>query len=357
LKRQWQIKEGSVIVRKNGVDRRHFLVLITVFLVLGVATLGGYYFFYLPYLESSDSRTQSTKILMDTIVDVRVDGRNSAQLVDQVFATMESLEQTLSRFVATSEVALINQQAGEWVKVSSTTLELVQLGVEIGDISQGAFDITIGALLDLWGFGSGLYYVPTEEELAQALATVDYRRVEVNPTTSEVRIPQGVILDLGGIAKGFVVDGGISLLRKAKVQRSIINAGGDISVIGKRPDGQPWRVGVQNPDSPSDIRWILPLDNNSVVTSGDYQRFFSKDGQRYHHILDPKTGYPARGLRSVTIIGENGAISDALSTAVFVLGWDEGRALVESLDNVEAIIVSDTDVWMSPGLAKQVVTQ
>lgn len=342
---------------KKSVERRHFLVIVGVFMALGLATILGYYFLYVPHLQASESRTQTTMILMDTLVDVRVDGRNSSELVKQAFTIMEDLEQTLSRFVENSEVAKINQQAGEWVKVSPTTLELIELGIKIGEVSHGAFDITIGAVLDLWGFGSGLYHVPTEEELAEALATVDYTQVEVNHNTSEVRIPQGTILDLGGIAKGFVVDSGISLLRKGKVQRSIINAGGDISVIGRRPDGQPWRVGVQDPDLPSDIRWILPLDNNSVVTSGDYQRFFTKDGQRYHHILDPKTGYPARGLRSVTIVGENGATSDALSTAVFVLGWDKGRALVESLDNVEAILVSDTDVWISPGLAKLVTTQ
>ena len=342
---------------KKSVERRHFLVIVGVFMALGLATILGYYFLYVPHLQASESRTQTTMILMDTLVDVRVDGRNSSELVKQAFTIMEDLEQTLSRFVETSEVAKINQQAGEWVKVSPTTLELIELGIKIGEVSHGAFDITIGAVLDLWGFGSGLYHVPTEEELAEALATVDYTQVEVNHNTSEVRIPQGTILDLGGIAKGFVVDSGISLLRKGKVQRSIINAGGDISVIGRRPDGQPWRVGVQDPDLPSDIRWILPLDNNSVVTSGDYQRFFTKDGQRYHHILDPKTGYPARGLRSVTIVGENGATSDALSTAVFVLGWEKGRALVESLDNVEAILVSDTDVWISPGLAKLVTTQ
>lgn len=342
---------------KKGVERRHFRVIVSVFLALGLATLLGYYFIYLPYLETNESRTQTSMILMDTIVDVRVDGRNSPELVEQAFATMEAMEQSLSRFVITSEVAHINHRAGEWVKVSPTTLELIELGIKMGEISQGAFDITIGALLDLWGFGSGDYQVPTEEELAQALATVDYTRVETNRATSEVRIPKDSILDLGGIAKGYIVDGGINFLRKAKVQRSIINAGGDISVIGQRPDGQPWRVGVQNPDLPSDIRWILPLSNNSVVTSGDYQRFFIQDGQRYHHILDPKTGYPARGLRSVTIVGENGAICDALSTAVFVLGWDQGRALVESLDNVEAILVSDTDVWISPGLAKLVITQ
>lgn len=342
---------------KKGVERRPFLILAFVLLGSGLVTLLGYYFLYLPHLQASESRTQTTKILMDTLVDVRVDGRNSQELVKQVFTTMEELEQMLSRFVTTSEVARINQQAGEWVKVSPTTIELVQLGIELGHVSNGAFDITIGAVLDLWGFGSGNYHVPSEEELAQALSTVDYTKVEVNSQTNEVRIPAETILDLGGIAKGFVVDGGIKILRKAKVQRSIINAGGDISVIGRRPDGEPWRVGVQDPDLPSDIRWILPLDDRSVVTSGDYQRYFTEDGQRYHHIIDPKTGYPARGLRSVTVVGENGAICDAISTAVFVLGWEQGRQLVESLDNVEAILVKDTDVWISSGLAKLVVQQ
>lgn len=342
---------------KKGVERRPFLVLVVVFLGIGLATLLGYYFLYLPYLEASDSRTQTTMILMDTLVDVRVDGRNSQELVKQVFSTMENLEQTLSRFVTTSDVARVNQNAGEWVKVSPTTLEVVKLGIEMGDISQGAFDITIGTVLDLWGFGSGLYHVPSEEELAEALSKVDYRRVEVNSSTNEVRIPEGTILDLGGIAKGYIVDGGIKLLRKAKVHRALINAGGDISVIGRRVDGEPWRVGVQNPDLPSDIRWILPLDDRSVVTSGDYQRYFIRDEQRYHHILDPKTGYPAEGLRSVTVVGENGAICDALSTAIFVLGWDKGRELVESLDGLEAILVSEADVWISPGLAKLVIWQ
>ena len=254
-------------------------------------------------------------ILMDTVVDdVRVDGRNSEELIEEVFAVMENLEGMLSRFIDGSDVANINERAGQWVKASPITLEVIELGLELGERTGGVFDITVGAVLDLWGFGSGRYHVPSEEEIASALDTVDYTKVEVDRSQSMVRIPEGTVLDLGGIAKGYIIDAGTQVLRDANVERSIVNAGGDISVIGRRPDSLPWRVGVQNPEKPSQIRWILPLDDESVVTSGDYQRYFTHDGVRYHHIIDPRTGLPARELTSVTIVGKDAANCDALST-------------------------------------------
>lgn len=344
----------------NGVSKRHSYVVFVVLLSLGLATLLGYYLLYMPYYEAKSAElsiTQKTMMLMDTVVDVRVDGRDSETLVAKVFTVMDDLEELLSRFVYGSEIAELNRRAGQWVTVSPITLEVIELGLEMGDLTGGIFDITIGAVLDLWGFGSGQYRVPSGEEIAAALATVDYTKVEVDKAQGQVRIPAGTVLDLGGIAKGYIIDAGTAILRDAQVERSIINAGGDISVIGRRPDNLPWRVGVQNPENPAEIRWILPLDDESVVTSGDYQRYFLVDGQRYHHIIDPRTGFPARELTSVTIVGENSATCDALSTAIFVLGWEEGRALVENLPDVEAIIVSSTDTWVSPGLAKVVTSQ
>lgn len=340
----------------HSARNRHSLLVFFVLLGLGLATLVGYYQFYVPYLEAQTSSAQRTMILMDTVVDVRVDGRNSEELIEEVFAVMENLEGMLSRFIDGSDVANINERAGQWVKASPITLEVIELGLELGERTGGVFDITVGAVLDLWGFGSGRYHVPSEEEIASALDTVDYTKVEVDRSQSMVRIPEGTVLDLGGIAKGYIIDAGTQVLRDANVERSIVNAGGDISVIGRRPDSLPWRVGVQNPEKPSQIRWILPLDDESVVTSGDYQRYFTHDGVRYHHIIDPRTGLPARELTSVTIVGKDAATCDALSTAVFVLGWKEGRALIESLPDVEAIIVSSTDTWISPALAK-VVTE
>lgn len=339
------------------LKKRAVLLLGLILMVLVGAALLGYYLVWFPQAKAQESTTQRSMILMDTVVDVRVDGRNSAALVDQVFQLMAELEDLFSRFVPESEVSAINRQAGQWVQVSPLTLELVELGLEMGQITGGAFDITIGAVLDLWGFGSDLRRLPGEEELDRALATVDFTQVEVDRENSAVRIPEGAVLDLGGIAKGFIVDQGTKILREAGVERALINAGGDISVVGRRPDGRPWRVGVQDPDQPSSIRYIMPLDDRSVVTSGDYQRYFMVGNERYHHIIDPSTGYPARGLRSVTIVGDNPAVCDAISTAVFVLGWDEGRALVERLPGIEAIMISDTEAWISPGLAQDVVTQ
>jgi len=337
--------------------KKHALLLGLSLVILGGALLLCYFQGWLPQANAQETTTQRSTILMDTVVDVRVDGRNSQALVEQAFERMAELEALFSRFVPESEVSAINRGAGDWVKVSPLTLELIELGLEMGRLTEGAFDITIGAVLDLWGFGGDIRRVPGEEELAEALATVDYTKVEVDREAGAVRIPQGTVLDLGGIAKGFIVGRAVEILREAGVERALVNAGGDIAVVGRRPDGNPWRVGVQDPDEPTNIRFILPLDDQSVVTSGDYQRFFTVDGVRYHHILDPRTGYPARGLRSVTIVGADPAVGDAISTAVFVLGWEGGRALVERLPGVEAIVVSDTATWISPGLAQAVTTR
>jgi len=344
------------LLRRNIGSHPYLLAIGIAVAVIGLAAIG-YFFIYQPYLARSYTDAQASRILMSTVVDVSAYGRDAETYVKQAFDEMERLEGLLSRHIVDSEVSQINAQAGEWVKVSDPTLAVIELGIEYGELTGGAFDITVGALVSLWGFGTGDYKVPTNEEIASALQTVDYRRIEVDKAGKRVRIPAGTVLDLGGIAKGYIVDEARRFLVENRIQRAIVNAGGDISVIGSRPDGTPWRVGVQNPDDPSQIRWVIPLQNNSVVTSGDYQRYFVQDGERWHHILDPRTGFPARRIRSVTIVTDKAARADALSTAVFVLGLEEGSTLVEKLPGVEAIIVtSDDHVWISSGLAGSIVS-
>lgn len=341
----------------NQRQKRRYSVGVAVLLAIVILVAVGYIFFQPQELKAEETSAQKTRILMDTVVDLRVDAPSADELIDEVFAVMKELEQTLSRFVPTSEVSLINSAAGSWVQVGPDTMALVEIGLQMGELTQGAFDITIGAVLDLWGFGGEIRQIPAEDDLAAALSTVDYKQIEIDVPNSKIKIPAGTILDLGGIAKGYIVQKGIELLREANVSRAIINAGGDISVIGKRPDGQPWRVGVQDPLQPSVLRWIVPLDDQSIVTSGDYQRYFEQDGERWHHILDPQNGYPARGMQSVTVLGDDIVVCDTLATAIFVQGWEEGRQLALEQDGIEVILVSDQGEWISPGLEKRLGSQ
>lgn len=311
---------------------------------------------YFTPLKAKEITVQKSQIVMDTVVEVRVDAPNAEELVEEVFVLMGELESVFSRFLPTSEISRINGEAGSWVQVSSLTMELLKRSLAVGELSQGAFDFTIGALSDLWGFGSGKQQLPPQPELAAALEKVDYQKVELDFENHLVRVPVGSVLDLGGVAKGFVIEKAVEFLRAAGVRRAIINGGGDIAVLGNRPDGTPWRVGVQDPLQPSDLRWILPLEDRCIVTSGDYQRYFISEGERWHHILDPKSGYPARGLRSVTVVGNDLVACDALATAIFVLGPERGKQLVLELEGVEAILVSQEDQWISPGLVDSLIS-
>lgn len=338
-----------------GSKKRRFTICSAVVLGIAVLILIGFAVFQPQDSQAEETSVSQTRLLMDTVVDVRVDAPGAADLVGETFTIMAELEHKLSRFIETSDVARINQYAGSWVEVSSPTLELVEIAVELGHLTQGTFDVTIGAVLDLWGFGSDFKRVPTEDELAEALSTVDFRQIEIDCEGSRVRIPAGTTLDLGGIAKGFIVQKALQYLREADVSRAIVNAGGDISVIGKRPDGNPWRVGVQDPRNPSELRWIVPLEGQSIVTSGDYQRFFEFEGRRYHHILDPRSGYPAWGIRSVTVIGDDAVVCDAVATAIFILGWDEGREFALGLEGMEVIVIGDKGEWFTPGLEGKLI--
>ncbi len=333
----------NVIMRHKVI----FLVIASVVIALSIGLI----------LRSrvADSTTQQTHFMMDTIVEIRATGPRSEDAVDRAFAEIQLIEKLFSRFIPEGDVARINENAGNWVTVSIETIDLIEKGISYGEITQGTFDITIGGLLTLWGFGTEQYRVPTDQELAQVMETVDYRNIEINRNSRQVRIPAGSMLDLGGIAKGYAVDRARDVLRENRIDNGLINAGGDIVTLGKRPDGNPWRVGVQNPMDTTSILAIVPLSDSTVVTSGDYQRFFTENGLRFHHIIDPSTGFPAEGVISVTIVAASATVADVFSTAVFILGVDDGQKLIETLDDIEAIIVdAQGQVWVSSGLEGQI---
>ena len=283
--------------------------------------------------------------LMGTVIEVRVPAAQAVEAAQAVFAVFADVDARMSEWQEGSPLAQVNARAGAGaVSVPDDLLELIRLGLELGQLSGGAFDISWAALWGLWDFRAEPPALPDPEEVDRRAALVDFRRVEVDAAASTVRLPApGMKLGLGGVAKGWALDRAAERLRALGVRDFLLSAGGQVLAGGDKGSG-PWVVGIRDPRGPaSDAFAALPLGPGlrdvSVSTSGDYERGFELDGVRYHHILDPRTGYPARGLRSVTVVAPDATRADALSTAVFVMGVADGLALVEHLDGVEAVLV------------------
>jgi len=276
---------------------------------------------------------------------------------DEVFAEFDRLESLLSVWREGSDVARMNAHAGvEAVEVSRDTLEVLAVAREIGDWTDGKFDVTFAALSDLWKFDHDQdNTIPATAAIQNRLPLVDYRAVEINTEAGTAFVRRkGMRVHLGGIGKGYAVDRAVSLLRRRGLRDFMIQAGGDMYVSGRRGDRR-WRLGIQDPRGAADtIFAALDLSDETLSTSGDYERFFIEDGRRYHHILDPDRGIPADGSRSVTIVADRAVLADALSTGVFVMGPTAGMALIERLPQVEGVIVSaENEVLVSSGLKER----
>jgi FAD:protein FMN transferase len=263
--------------------------------------------------------------------------------IAQAIAEIRRLEALLSEWKPESEIGQVNAQSGEWVTIGPEAAEVVERGLWAGKLSGGSFDITFQALSKLWRFGSAQDAqpkVPSRAELEPLRRLVDYRRVELDHAGRRVRIGKGQQLGLGGIAKGYIVDRAARVLLASGVQSFLAQAGGDLYGAGKKPDGAPWVSGVQDPRGPpGEFFAVLELTDHAFSTAGDYARSYVVAGKRYHHIIDPKTGFPATACRSVTIWAPDATTADGVDDAVFILGPKRGLELVESLDGVGAIIV------------------
>lgn len=282
-----------------------------------------------------------TSIHMDTVVEVTVNARperRARALAQEVFALFDRVEGEMSRYRDDSTVSAINRNAPHWTPISSDLAAVLHEAVRVAALSEGAFDPTIGAVSTLWGFGEEGGHLPDAKALREAVATVGYPRLVVQQNQARLLYP-GTRLDLGGIAKGYAVDRAAELLAAAGVGGAIVNAGGDIRVFGERPGGGPWHIGIQHPRKPEALLTKLDVTDTAVVTSGDYERYFVEDGVRYHHILDPTTGQPARGCESVTVVAASAMAGDALATACFVLGPERGMALLKQAGVAQVIIV------------------
>lgn len=325
-------------------------------IAIGVALLGLILILLFPRLSPSSSKPQiKEKILLDTLVTIKAYGKNkkrTTQSVDKAFKEMARIEKIANNFDPKSEISMLNKKAGRGpVKISHHLFKMIELSINYHKISGGTFDITIWPLIQLWSFGERKE-PPSKSEILNRLSLVDTRKVNVDSHNQTVSLAPNTSLDLGGISKGYAVDRAIVTLAEEGINSALVTTGSTTRTLGQKPKGQLWKVGIQHPRKPDKLIGIVELDQKSISTSGDYQRFFTKNGRRYHHILNPKTGYPAEGIMSVTIITDQSCTeADILSTGVFVLGFPQGMEFIESKPGIEGIIItSDRRVHISRGL-------
>ncbi len=289
---------------------------------------------------SAEAKKQSAVgFYLDTVITLTAYVEDVSVLTDAL-EECGRYEALLSRTLEGSDVWKLNHAQGQPVQVSKDTLTILEAARGISERTGGAFDITIAPASTLWDFTSGAKLLPDAQALEAAAARIDYTKVEVDGDT--VTLPEGMMIDLGGIAKGYIADAVKAYLVNRGVESAILSFGGNIVAIGQKPDGSPWKVGIQDIDRPTG-EYMLVAKNfgGSTVTSGIYERGFELDGVYYHHILSTETGWPVENeLASVTIFSENSMEGDALATAAFALGTEQGAALIEGLDGVEAVFIA-----------------
>lgn len=306
-----------------------------------------------------------TRTLMGTVVEITLVGKDEAKLnvaAEAAFSEIKRLEGLMSHYKEDTDVGRINAVAGkEAVHVSSETFEVIETALEVSRLSNGAFDVTMGILGKVWHFtkdDKGEPIRPSQEEVKKLLPLIDYRQITVDKKNNTVRLAkQGMRINLGGIAKGYIVGKAADVLKRHGIKKGIVHAGGDM-VVFQEPNDEPWLIGIQNPREKDKIIGSIKTQNMTIATSGDYERFFIKDGSRYHHIMDPSTGFPANKCRGVTITAKDPTLADALSTAIFVMGPDEGMKLIEKLPDVEGLIIgADGNMTVSSGLRTNFLRQ
>ena len=285
---------------------------------------------------------------LDTVITIS--GYADKEILEGAVALCGEYEKAVSRTVKGSDVWRINHGEGSPVRVCGDTAELLTIALDICEKSGGALDITIAPASDLWDFKADEPEIPDSGELSSAAELVDYTKLKLEGDM--VTLPAGMAIDLGAVAKGYIADKAAEYLKEKGVESAILNLGGNVVALGSKPDGREWSIGIQDPEEENGrAGYSVLVADESVVTSGIYQRGFDKDGVRYHHILDSATGWPVQnGLASVTIITGSSALADAMSTACFVLGRDKGMSFAEEMGVQAVFIGTDGKVSCTPAL-------
>ncbi|NQT60914.1 MAG: FAD:protein FMN transferase [Bacteroidetes bacterium] len=318
------------------------------------------YILYLPASGKKEDRVPESnletrsELMLGTVCNIKIFDYPSDAAFTNSFKRIEDIEQQMSINIPESDLSRINKNAGLiGTIVPADTFAVIKKAINIADISDGAFDPSIGPLVSAWGIGTDNARVPSPKEILQLLPLINFKDISLNEQTSSVFLENfGMMLDLGGIAKGFAADEVRKVLLDQGVKSAIINLGGNILTVGKKPNGSLWKIGIQDPAADRGAYvMILSIEDTAVVTSGPYERFFTVGNTTYHHILDTENGYPVKSdLESVSIITRNSFVADALSTAVFSLGLEAGMALIEKMDSIEAVAITyNQEIILSSG--------
>jgi len=303
---------------------------------------------------------KETKLLMDTVCEITVisPDKTPAQIsIDKAFKEIERID-SLCGYGKNSQVSQINKNAGiKPVVVDKELFNLIEESIKISDLTGGAFDITVGPLGSLWGFNNSNLRLPASGEIKKVLPLVNYKNVIINKDKSTVfLLKPGMKIDLGGIAKKYSLRMVIKKLKENGIKKAMVNLGGDIQVMGGAFKGRPWKIGLQHPRKPGELVTVFRFNDKTIISSGDYERCFFVNGVRYHHIFDPRTGNPAKGIISATILTDGPIAADAMATAVFALGVKRGLEIIKTIPDTEALIISETNkgtvVTLTDGLKK-----
>lgn len=306
--------------------------------------------FVLQYYQAEQIAYTKDIFAMDTYFVLKAYGPEGEEALEQCADKVLQLEAALSVTKNDSDVSKLNRQGKS--KVCEDTYLLVDKALKICDETNGALDITLYPVLREWGFTTDEYRVPGEYELGELLEKVDYKAVNMDEADYMIAVPEGTEMDLGAVAKGYTGDCLLEILQKCGVDSAMVDLGGNVQVLGSKPDGSPWKVAVRNPLDTGRELGVLEISDMAVITSGSYQRYFEENGERYGHILDPENGYPAdSGLVSVTIVGDSGVRCDGLSTALFVMGKEDATDYWRMDGNFEMILVTEEGLlYITEGL-------
>jgi thiamine biosynthesis lipoprotein len=304
---------------------------------------------------TAEGQAMGTHVAFTAFTTPMMDASAVRRAFDDALAEIKRLEALMTTWRSDSEISRVNEAAGKApVKVGPETFEVIQEALHTSEISEGTFDITFESLHGVWKFDEDLDpHPPKEADVKARLPLVDWRRVKIDKASQTVQIERpGVRISLGGIAKGYAVDKAAATLVARGLSAFYVQAGGDLYTKGTKPDGSAWMAGIRDPRGPADRYFaVLPVSDHAFSTAGDYERSYVIGGKRYHHIIDPRTGYPATASRSVTIWAPTALLADAIDDAVFILGPKKGLALVESLPDCGAVIVdAKNNLWVSKRL-------